>query len=534
MKISSVPPLSEAVVDQQFWRTPISWWTVLIAGLVLITVAGYEGVAEMVRRWQVSEEYGYGFMIPMISAFLIWQRRDKLARLHFSGSWFGVLLLLGGVSLTLAGQLSTIHFVTQYGYVAVIIAGAYALLGWRGLRLVLVPLLLLFLMVPLPGFANNNLSFQLQLISSEIGVWVIRLFGISVFLEGNVIDLGSYKLQVVEACSGLRYLFPLVALSIVSSYFYQAAVWKRLIVILSSAPITVLMNSFRIGVIGVLVEYGGPAQAEGFLHDFEGWVVFMGCVILLVAEMWILTRIGKDNRPFREVFGLEFPLPIPADAKVVTRPIPRHVPAVLALLAAGAVAGFFVANRAEQIPPRSAFNSFPLQIEGWQGRLARLENIYLDALKLDDYILADYINDHKDLVNLYVAYYASQRAGESAHSPRSCLPGGGWKITSLSQIPVKDTSFNGLPLMVNRAVIQKGEYRQLVYYWFQQRGRMITNEYMVKWYLFWDALTRNRTDGALVRLTMVIPQGGDAAAADKQLAEFSRAVVGKMKDYIPD
>ncbi len=282
-------------------------WGLLLAGGGLLVAAAYPSLVSMIQRWEGSEEYGYGFMIPFIAAFLVWQRKDKLSQLDFSGSWVGVALLLGGLLVLFAGQLSTLHSVTQYGFLLSLMGGAYSLMGWKAFRVILVPLLLLFLMVPLPPFLYNNLSSQLQLISSQIGVEVIRLFGISVFLEGNVIDLGTYKLQVVEACSGLRYLFPLVSLSIIAAYFYRDAVWKRFVVVLSSIPITVFMNSFRIGVIGVLVEYGGPKQAEGFLHYFEGWVVFMGCVGLLLVEIWVLSRLGSDRKSFGEIFGFDFP-----------------------------------------------------------------------------------------------------------------------------------------------------------------------------------------------------------------------------------
>ena len=115
--------------------------------------------------------------------------------------------------------------------------------------------ILLFFMVPLPHFLYNSLSAELQLVSSRLGVGFIRLFSIPVFLEGNVIDLGNYKLQVVEACSGLRYLFPLTALGFIAAVIFKVALWKKVVLFLSTIPITVLMNSFRIGVIGVLVEY---------------------------------------------------------------------------------------------------------------------------------------------------------------------------------------------------------------------------------------------------------------------------------------
>ena len=510
------------------WRTPTMLWIIIAAGLSFAIASSYEALTEMVRRWDTSEEYGYGYMIPIITLFLIWQRKDKLEELHFTGSWLGVMVLAFGVLITLVGQLSTLHSITQYGFVIGVIGGAYALLGWTAFRIIAVPLLLLFLMVPLPAFLFNNLSSQLQLISSEIGVAVIRLFGISVYLEGNVIDLGVYKLQVVEACSGLRYLFPLVALSVIASYFYQAAVWKRVVVILSSIPITVLMNSFRIGVIGVLVDNYGIEQAEGFLHDFEGWIVFMACVALLVLEMWILSRFGRDRRPFREIFGMDFPAPTPNDAVIAKRRVPAQSWIVLVLLGMGVAGAVAVGDRVESPPKRAGFEAFPLALEEWRGRADWLDSIVLGALKLDDYIMADFRNADGRNVNFYVAYYASQRSGAAAHSPRSCLPGGGWRIESHTQIALGDG------LKTNRFVIRKGDHRQLVYYWFKQRDRIVTNEYAVKWFLLWDALTRNRTDGALVRLTTVLLPGEDPGQGDARLRSFAALAVPKLAEYVPD
>lgn len=516
-------------MTNQVYRIPILLWIVFAASLGLALLASLDSLAQMVQRWETSDEYGYGYMIPVITLFLIWQRSDRLRLSAYSGSWAGVAVVAVGASVALVGQLSTLHSITQYGFVIGVIGVAYASLGLAAFRVVLVPLLLLFLMVPLPTFIFNNLSSQLQLISSEIGVAVIRLFGISVNLEGNVIDLGNYQLQVVEACSGLRYLFPLLALAIIASYFYQAAIWKRVVVILSSIPITVLMNSFRIGMIGVLVEYYGIEQAEGFLHDFEGWIVFMACVALLIIEIWVLSHVGKERRPFREVFGMEFPAPMPAGARLVSRAIPGQSYAALLLLGAALAGALVVGEREEYIPPRAGFESFPLTLGEWRGRGDMLETIVLDELKLDDYILADYRDPDGQTVNFYAAYYGSQRSGASAHSPRSCLPGGGWRIESHTKINIAPGS-----TPVNRFVIRKGEYRQLVYYWFKQRDRIITNEYAVKWYLLWDALTRNRTDGALVRLTTAIAPGEDLERGDQRLQAFAKLAVPPLVKYVPD
>ncbi|TCV79110.1 VPLPA-CTERM-specific exosortase XrtD [Sulfurirhabdus autotrophica] len=354
------------------------------------------------------------------------------------------------------------------------------------------------------------------------------------FLEGNVIDLGTFKLQVVEACSGLRYLFPLLTLGFIAAYFFKGSFWKRAVIFLSSIPLTVFMNSFRIGVIGVTVDNWGPAMAEGFLHDFEGWVVFMACTFVLVAEMWVLAKIGKDKMPLREAFGLEFPAPSPKDAIAQYRKFTKPFIASALVVLVVASLSTMLPERVEVPPHRIDFSEFPLSVGDWQGKGDRLDQIYIDALKFDDYIIADFVDKNQQAVNFYVAYYASQRKGESAHSPRTCIPGGGWKITSLTQRDINGVKVAGHPLVVNRLVIEMGETKQLVYYWFQQRGRVITNEYLVKWYLFWDALTRNRTDGSLVRLTALIQPGEDIALADAQLTAFAKAVNPELKKYIPE
>jgi exosortase D (VPLPA-CTERM-specific) len=520
--------------EQTVWAASPKMWLLTIVLAALLGLTFYVGIREMVLVWNTSEEFSYGYMIPFITLFLVWQKKHILEKTEFTGSWAGVLVVLVGLVFFFLGSLSTIKTIIQYSLVMVVVGLAISLTGWRAAKPILIPLLFLLFMIPLPSFFLNNLSSQLQLISSSLGVEITRLFGISVHLEGNVVDLGAMKLQVVDACSGLRYLFPLMSLSFICAYIYVGAFWKRAIIFISSIPITVFMNSFRIGVIGVLVEYGGTAQAQGFLHDFEGWAIFMACFGIILIEMWILARIGGEKRALIDVFNLNFPDPTPPNAKILRRQLPVQTLVSGALVAVTAASSYFISTRSEIEPQRADFASFPLEIDGWHGKRDVIEGIILNELELDDYLLADFSKDKVGLINFYVAYYASQRAGESAHSPRSCIPGGGWRIQSISPYVVRGAMVNGVPLTVNRLVIQKGDAKQLVYYWFQQRGRIITNEYLVKWYLFWDALTKNRTDGALVRLVTYIPPNGDIESADARLTTFTHKAVGSLKAYIPD
>jgi exosortase D (VPLPA-CTERM-specific) len=498
------------------WR--LTWSPLLLVAAVGIssTWLFWDGLAIMGSAWVDSPEYSHCLLIPPVALFLIWQQKDRLERIPFEGSWGGVTLVLLGGGLLLLGQLATIYTLVQYAYLVTLYGLVLSFTGPRAFRFLAVPMLILAFMIPLPAFFLFNLSTKLQLLSSEIGVWFMRLLGISVFVEGNVIDLGGYKLQVAEACDGLRYLFPLMTLSFLIAYFYKGALWKRIVLFLTSVPVTVVMNSWRIGTIGFMVEHWGIGMAEGFLHEFQGWMVFMLSAAMLIGEMTLLNRIGHETGSWRELFGVEFPAPTPAGAASRSRPLPRTFLAATAVLATFIVAAQILPRSTDVIPARSGFVEFPMQLGSWSGHSQSLERIYTDQLKLDDYLLAEY-NDGAGLpVNLYMAYYNSQRKGEAVHSPRSCLPGGGWQ------------------LRVNRTLIELGDQRQLVYYWFEQRGRVITNEFAVKWYLFWDALTRHRTDGALIRLIVAIPASSSEAVADKRLTELAARVAPILTRYVPD
>ena len=516
-----------------FWKETTARWTVATLMAVAIAFVFKHGLVELERLWSHREEYSHAYFLPLISLFLVWQQKDELRKLPLQGSWAGLALVILGVVIGAAGSLSTIYLLVHYGFLITLVGAVLAYLGWQGLRLLWAPLLLLFFTIPLPPFLYQALSIKLQLVSSQLGVALIRLFGISVYLEGNVIDLGIYKLQVVDACSGLRYLFPLTSVGFLIAYFFKAPAWQRFLVFFVSIPLTIVMNSLRIAITGVLVKYWGTEMAEGFIHDFEGWIFFMVCTAILLGLAWLLSRLVPPRRPFRDSFGVELPAPVPKGAEFRPRAMPGSLyGAALALLLAAAATPF-LESRQDIVVPRTSFYEFPALVGNWQGRQEKLEGVYLKALKLDDYLAADYTDDHGHLVNFWVAYYASQRSGESAHSPRSCLPGGGWEMDELSQRNLPDVLIDGRPLRVNRVQIQKGEAKQLVYYWFQQRGRVIDNEFLVKWYIFWDAMMQNRTDGALVRITTPVGPTEDWGQADERLTDFARQVSPVMNLFIP-
>ena len=523
------------------WSRNASWWIVAALCAALLGVIYYDALALMVGVWVDDENYGHGFFVPFISLFLIWMKRDKIRALEPRGSWWGLSLIVAGLALYVMGELGTLAPLLQLSFWLVVVGLCWATLGGRIVRALSFPLLYLLTMIPLPQFILQGLSGQLQLLSSALGVGCLQVVGVTAFREGNVIDLGPIQLQVVEACSGLRYLFPLMSLALLCAYLFQGPMWKRAVVFLSSMPIAIVLNGFRIGVIGVLVEYFGAGAADGFLHLFEGWVIFLMSLAILALVMLGLSRIGSGSKQqtFSDLLRL------PSDSETVVQPgtvrssslneaSPMPFFCSVGLLLSLAVTSPYLISRDEVVPARQALLNFPMQVQQWQGSTFPLEKEYIETLKFDDYLLADYHVADGAPVNFYVAYYGSQRKGQSAHSPRTCIPGGGWEITSLRTMEVPANDAATTVLQVNRLVIQKADAKQIVYYWFKQRDRVLANEYLVKFFLFWDALAKQRTDGALIRLTASVQPGHDEDEADRVLADFTQSVNPLMSRYVPD
>lgn len=505
---------------------------ILMAIAVMVALATFSSsLIELVNRWSRQEEYSHGYLIPLIALWLVWTRRDALRASLGKGSYAGLALIALSAAMLVVGELSALFLLSQVGFIVALMGIMLAFGGLSFLRVTFIPIVILAFSIPLPYFIDSMLSWRLQLISSELGVAFIRLFDIPVYLEGNVIDLGQYKLQVVDACSGLRYLYPLLSLGFLAAYFFHAPLWQRALVFLSTIPITIVMNSLRIGIVGIVVNSWGPQEADGWLHFFEGWIIFIACAILLVGLVGALTLL-RGKRLF-DVFHPPHVAPVPPSRFAAgDRAALAPLAAAFVLLCATGIAVQYIAKRSEILPDRTAFNRFPAQLGEWKGRASSLEPQVEHALGLTDYILADYQLPNGRPVNFYVAYYASQRQGVSPHSPAVCIPGNGWQITKLERTVLADDAIN-VSFPINRVVTSRGIHKQIVYYWFEQRGRKIANEYVSKWYLLSDAITKNRTDGALARLVTNVYSDETEADADRRLRAFVRDLMPKLGQYLP-
>jgi len=483
----------------------------------------------MVGRWLRQPEYSHGFFLPGMTAWLVWRDRHILRASIGGASPWGVVCVALSICTMLLGQIAALYFLLQFGLWLAWVGLILCYGGVSLFRAARFPLLLLLLAIPLPYFVDAQISWRLQLLSSQLGVSILRGAGYSVFLEGNVIDLGLYKLQVIDACSGLRYLYPLAGIGFILAYMYPAAWYWRVLVFVSTLPVTVVMNSLRIAVVGALVNAGGADMADGAMHYFEGWVVFLLSLGALLLEMACIER-GTQHRPLRELLRLPRATVVPGVRS------PRNgwcwlLPMSMLVLSVAGYAGYRLDRRVELHPERQSLRTFPLMLNGWRAQESSLPLDMEQALGFDDYVLADYWIEGDAPVNLYISYYQSQRKGLSPHSPQVCIPGGGWTVSSVGHVALPQPQNSGLT--VARVLIQRGQKRMLVYYWFEQRGRHLSNEYSMKWYLLRDAWFRNRTDGALVRLATPIDAHEPVESADQRLGRWVNAVMPVLPAYVP-
>ena len=514
--------------------TPGMFWLVAaVAGAVLFFS---DGLAELFRAWQLPE-YSHGPLIPVLSA-LLFLRHLKSVPIEtgpVTDRWPGVGLVI--LSLVMAALGIVANIPDLVAYAIIIWVGGLLLIsfGWAQGRQFWPPVLHLVYMLPLPAFLYYEISTSLQMISSELGVMFLRLLSVPVFLDGNIIDLGVQKLHVAEACSGLRYLFPILSFSYIFAVLYRGPMWHKAVLLISAAPITVLMNSVRIAMAGFIVNHYGLDWAEGFSHFFEGWVIFISCIVILFGLARLMLFLHPARMSLTEALDLDT-AGLAQQARRIALIEPSRALIVSALLILGAgVLWYAQPERTAVVPDREPFTLFPREIAEWrqQGLPGTLEASVVRVLAADDYHSVNFAAPGAAApVDLFMTWYADQNDG-GTHSPRDCLPGGGWEIAAIEEIDLGPRLGRDEALPVNRAVIQKGTVRMAVYYWIEQQGRMLTGDFAAGLTTIWDRTFTGRTDTGLVRLITPILEGETDAAAFTRLDAFADPLLKVVPRFLP-
>lgn len=497
-------------------------------------------LAKLARDWWFDENYSHGLLVPFVIGFILWKEQPALkdaVTQKGSRSLGGITCILA-ILLLFAGTLGAELFSTRISFVLMLAGIVIYLFGTKILHLLLVPFALLLLAIPIPQIVFNRIAFPLQIWASKMAVWGIRLFEVPTLRNGNVIDIlpsGSTQtisLEVVEACSGIRSLMTLVTLGLILAYFTRRAEAGKLsigdllragLLMIAAVPIAVLTNAARVTSTGVLTYYYGKQATDGVWHEASGWLVYLAALGLLVATNYLLQKIfvARSETPTEPISSIRDP------QSVIRNPTALIVTLVLS----GLFINWFAA-RSETVIDRRPLAEFPTNLGDWRqkGNDIQFDEAVESVLRASDYTMREYRSPDGRLANLYVGYYASQRSGATYHSPQNCLPGAGWVMKDPKLITI--TTSDGRTFEANRYTIQNGIYNEVMIYWYQGRGRTESSEYRDKINTVLDSVSRNRSDGAIVRVMTSV--GSDENAAIAAAVDLSARLAEDMPPFVPE
>jgi exosortase len=278
-------------------RVPKSAWGPFAVVLLLLFALYLRVGIKLVVDWYNIADYSHGFLVPLFSAFLLWDKRSQIAATPIRPSWAGVPFVALGLLILIFGIYGVDLFTTRFSFVVLVASLVWTFFGSAMLRTLRFPILVLLLAIPFPAIIFNQITFPLQLMASRLASMILPLLGVPTLQEGNVIQLPIMKLEVAEACSGIRSLMSLFTLAVFYGYFLEKTTARRIILALASIPIAVAANVARIVGTGLCVQYWDPSKALGFFHEFSGWVMFLvslGCLYLVHKGLGLLSPARKE------------------------------------------------------------------------------------------------------------------------------------------------------------------------------------------------------------------------------------------------
>ena len=272
-------------------------WLQFTILVVLLAVLYHRILAALATDWWTDPNYSHGFIVPIFCGWVIWKERRRIADAPVRPSWFGLVVVIAALGLLVLGVLGAELYLSRTSLLFLLAGLVIQFRGWRFFRAMLFPWAVLFLMVPLPAIIFNQIALPLQFQASRLASGMLELVGVPVLREGNVIQLPSLTLDVVEACSGLRSLVSLITLAVLYGYMFERRTWRRTMLVLVAIPIAVVANGVRIMGSGILGQYWSADKAEGFFHIFTGWLIFVISFSLMMIFHAALSRFGRQTQP---------------------------------------------------------------------------------------------------------------------------------------------------------------------------------------------------------------------------------------------
>ena len=498
-----------------------------ILTIIIVSVLYSDVLKKLALDWWNDPNYSHGFLIPFISVYWIWGRRKFLHSTHAAPSAWGLPVLFASGILYIVGHITGELFTQRFSFVMMLAGLA---LIWRGKaqwRVLWAPILYLVFMIPLPYIVYDSIAFPLKLFATKVSITTLQYLGQSIYSEGNLIFLPDTTLEVADACSGIRSLISVLALSIIIAKYTQHDWPSRFLLVALSIPVVIFMNILRIVGTGLLVGKN-PDLSTGFFHAFSGEVIFLAGVILLFGIAILMARRCPRKVHTHVSEGSAEQLACNAGGTVsVGKWWPKWAAIGVLLFI---VLVNFSATQVRATPLVRSLDFLPVHIgEFVLVGDSEMDSSVVENLGVDHYTMRVYRSPSGYDLWLYIGYFEEQKEGAMIHSPKHCYPGSGWSSLSSEIIKIKIPDSNNT-IEINEYILAKSDAKELVYYWYQSRGRVVANEYLDRLYMLFDSLIKKRSDGALIRISC---PAGDVEKARKFQQQFINALYPVLTEFLP-
>ena len=470
--------------------------------------------------WMEQDQYSYAVLIPLIFAYLIKERWALITSSKISSSFLGLLIVFAGYLFFLFGTFSFHGFTSRFSFLIMLSGFMLYGLGWGVFKRLVFPLSILLFMIPFPELLDRIFSVKLRLISSALTEQLLHLLGISVFRQGNIIDIGTMQFNVVDACSGMNYLLPLLCLAIIIGYFFSKSLWVRFFLFISAIPITVALNVIRIASTAVIADYWTREIASGFMHAFSGWLLFMLGFVLLFIELKILVRFFKQkpnstlrNKPTQKI-----------ERKYVNESIGPLPIIVTVCLFAIFIGGYYAIASKKANFPVPNLSDLPRVIDGYkEGKMVPEDKGIKAFSSVTDSITCVYTKNEADPIVVYIGYYrTTPNLKGFIHTPEVCLESTGWKVKEINnyELRVADDS-----LMINCRLVfsERPGIKQVLVYWYQIGDFATGHERLAHLYTGYDAIFGNYDDAVKIMISKNYIHASEREKSFQELVSFVRA-----------
>jgi EpsI family protein len=499
---------------------------------VLVVVAYRDVLPFLVLEWYEHENFSYGFLIPVIFGYLVWDGRDALKSITKEWSPWGILSIGLALLMGIVGQVMGEPFVSRVSFVWVIGSLVHLFWGWPTVRCLAFPLAYLFLMVPPPYPIVKAVSYHLKMVDASVAEVLLRLVGVPIYRDAYFLHLPNITLEVADICSGIASLFAMVALGILYAHYLPITRAAKLAVFVSALILPILANLFRILLVGVSVYHYGPVMLRAFFHSFTGTFTFLlSLAMLLGFGEWLRRRYGSI--PQRGAHRLEGVQWAARDRRVDGQKLgswfsSSFCSAVIILALTLLISGWSHGPvREGRLPDLTLISP---RLGAYEARDGNGEGAYRDPYA-EAAVSRLYQASRNEAIELFVGYRSRQFGVERLRSPKLVFPEG-WEYASMGGVKI--------PLAGGQTIdsiwleTRSGNARKLVVFWYQVRGLSFASDIGNRIELFRGLLSEGRTDGAVVRLASPVSDTETLEQAKRRLLEFSSSLHPELIRFLPN